>query len=116
MPITSQQKLVVLKVLHTLIWLFFNVVIFYLLYAVIANRINHWVWICLGLILLEGLVLLLFGQLCPVTIWARKYSQSQRANFDIYLPHWLALYNQRIYTGIVLLAVVILIYRLLGSR
>ncbi|MCB0542668.1 MAG: hypothetical protein R2791_05540 [Saprospiraceae bacterium] len=105
-------NLTLIKIIHTVIWLFYNVVIFYLLYAVIANKIDVWVWICLGLIALEGLILLVFKNICPVTIWARKYSDSERDNFDIYLPNWLAKYNKAIYTAIVLIAVVILCYRL----
>ncbi len=104
--------LVLIKVVHTLIWVFFNVVIFYLLYAVLTNRINRWVWICLGLIALEGLVLLAFRNMCPITVVARRYSASTRDNFDIYLPNWLARYNKQIYTSIVLLSVLILLYRL----
>ncbi|WP_194974699.1 hypothetical protein [Aquiflexum lacus] len=108
----SASKLVWIKILHTVIWLFFNVVIFYLLYAVIVNKIDKWVWICLGLIVLEGLVLLLFKSICPVTLIARKYSDSQAHNFDIYLPNWLAKNNKMIYTTIVIIAVLILIYQL----
>lgn len=111
-PLSNEQKLVLVKMLHTLIWVFFNVVIFYLLYAVIVNRIDKWVWICLGLILLEGFILLIFKNICPVTVIARKYSSSTRDNFDIYLPNWLARYNKQIYTTIVLISVLILLYRL----
>jgi len=109
---TDNLKLILVKTLHTAIWVFFNVVIFYLLYAVIINKIDIWVWICLALILLEGIVLVVFKSICPVTLIARKYSDSQKENFDIYLPNWLAKYNKLIYTTIVLIAVVILIYRL----
>ena len=112
--ITSLSPLIRIRILHTAIWIFFNVVIFYLLYAVIADKIDKWVWICLGFIVLEGMVLAVFKKICPVTIMARKYSDSQEPNFDIYLPKWLAKYNKEIYTAIVLLAVVILIFRLLG--
>jgi spore maturation protein SpmA len=87
-------------------------VISYLLYAVISNKIDKWVWICLGLILLEGLVLLIFKMICPITVVARKYSNSSKDNFDIYLPNWLASYTKAIYTTIVLICVLILIYRL----
>jgi hypothetical protein len=113
--LTNDQKLLFIKVLHTLIWVFFNVVIFYLLYAVVTNRIDKWVWICLGLIVLEGLVLLLFKKMCPITVVARKYSDSKQDNFDIFLPNWLARYNKEIYTSIVLVSVIILIYRLLAD-
>jgi hypothetical protein len=108
------QKLFLVKLLHTLIWIFFNVVIFYLLYAVIVNRIDEWVWICLGAILVEGLVLLLFKTVCPVTLVARKYSDSKAENFDIFLPLWLAKYNKEIYTAIVFIALIILVYRMVA--
>jgi len=109
---TDNSKLILVKLLHTVIWVFFNIVIFYLLYAVIANKIDLWVWVCLGLIGLEVIILLAFRSVCPVTLIAEKYSDSERANFDIYLPHWLAKYNKRIYSVIVLIALVILVYRL----
>ena len=34
-------KLILIKSIHTTIWLFMNVVIFYLLYAVIINKIDN---------------------------------------------------------------------------
>jgi hypothetical protein len=106
-------KLRFIKLLHTLIWVFFNVVIFYIIYAVITNRIDWWLWVCYGLIILEGIVLILFKLFCPLTVWARKYSNSTRHNFDIYLPEWLAKYNKLIYTSIIGVSIVILIFRLL---
>lgn len=109
---TENLKLIAVKIIHTLIWVFFNVVIFYLLYAVIANKIDKWIWICIGLIALEGIILLVFKRICPVTLIARKYSDSTKDNFDIYLPNWLAKYNKTIYTTIVMIAIAILIYRL----
>ncbi len=108
----TEVKLNIVKTIHTAIWLFFNVVIFYLGYAVISNKIDKWVWICLSLIILEGVVLLLFKKMCPVTLIARKYSTSARDNFDIFLPNWLAKHNKLIYTSIVILIVIILVYRL----
>ena len=111
----DNDKLLLIKWLHTVIWLFFNVVIFYLLYAVIADRIDIWVWICIGLVVLEGLVLLAFKLFCPLTVMARKYSDSTKDNFDIFLPNWLAKYNKLIYTSIFGMAIVILIYRLVSA-
>ena len=109
---TENVKLQLIKAIHTIIWVFFNVVIFYLLYAVVVDKIDKWVWICLGLILLEGIILIVFKKMCPITLIERKFSNSQQDNFDIYLPNWLAKYNKEIYSIIVLIAIVILIYRL----
>lgn len=54
------NKLSIIKIIHTVIWLFMNLVIFYLLCAVIKNNIDKWVWFCITVVLLEGLVLLIF--------------------------------------------------------
>ncbi len=108
----KETKLILVKLLHTLVWLFFNVVIFYMLYAVISNKIDIWLWIGYGLVLLEGLVLLLFRFFCPLTLIARKYSDSTKDNFDIYLPNWLAKYTKLIYTSIMVLITIITAYRL----
>ena len=107
------SKLILIKIIHSLVWIFFNVVIFYLLFAVIAGPVNEWVWIGLGLFFLEGMVLFFFKMKCPLTLIARRYSNSARENFDIYLPNWLAKYNNIIYTSILAIIIVILVYRLI---
>jgi len=107
-----KSRLFFIKLLHTLIWVFYNVVIFYLLYAVWANKIDRWVWICITLVLAEGLILLIFKRICPITLVARKYSNSRKDNFDIFLPNWLAKYNKLIYTSIFVIALLVLAYQL----
>ncbi len=105
---TNVSKLNIIKLVHSIIWIFFNGVIFYLYYAVLSNKINKWVWICIGLILLEGIVLLLFKKRCPLTLVARNYSDSDKDNFDIFLPEWLARYNKLIYTSLFVIVLIIL--------
>ena len=79
-------KLFVIKLLHSIIWIFFVTVIFYILYSGIANEISTLTWIAIGLVIGEGIILLIFKMFCPLTIIARKYSDSDSANFDIFLP------------------------------
>jgi len=112
----ANDKLLAVKIVHTLIWIFYNIVIFYLLYAVIVNKIDYWVWLCVGMVLLEGIVLLLFNWFCPLTVVARKYSDSTKSNFDIFLPNWLAKNNKLIYTSLFGIAIIILIYRMASSQ
>jgi hypothetical protein len=109
------SKLTVIKIAHTLVWFFFNVVLFYLFYAVFINKIDKFVWIGIGLILMEGLVLLYFRLTCPLTIMARKYSDSPKDNFDIFLPNWLAKHNKLIYTTLFIIILCILMYRMLSD-
>ena len=93
-------KLNLIRIVHTVIWIFFNVILFYLAWAVISGVIDQRVWIGIGLIVLEGLVLLIFKNHCPLTLVARRYSASEKSNFDIILPEWLARNNKLIYTSL----------------
>jgi len=112
----NQTKLTLVKITHTLVWIWFNVVIFYMLYAVVLNKIDWRVWMGYGLVLAEGVVLAAFNYVCPLTIIAHKYSDSTRDNFDIYLPNWLARNNKLIYTVILIVIAIITIYRLLDKK
>ena len=109
----AKTKLQLIKSLHTVVWAFFVVVIGYVLYCGIANKLSGYTWLASGLVVGEGIVLLLFKQHCPLTLLARRYSDSQRDNFDIFLPNWLARYNQRLFTSIYVGALLLLAYRLI---
>lgn len=104
-----------IKTVHTIIWLFFNIVFFYMVYAVIVNKIDKYVWIGMSLFALEIIVLLVFKSKCPLTIIARRYSNSPKDNFDIYLPNWLAKNNKEIYSVFLVLFLGGLVYRVYGS-
>jgi hypothetical protein len=111
----SSKKLLTVKIVHTLIWLFFVTAIFYILYSVITNKITITTWIAIVLIVVEGAVLVLFKMFCPLTLIARKYSDSEKDNFDIFLPNWLARHNKIIFTTIYLVGVIIVLIRVIGS-
>jgi hypothetical protein len=84
-------------------------------YEVIANKIGYFFYLGIGLILFEFLVLLFFKMVSPLTIMARKYSNSNKENFDIYLPNWLAKYNKQIYTTFFVVIIIGMIYRILNK-
>lgn len=109
----STIKLFWVKLIHTVIWAFFVTVIFYVLYCGLANQLTTYTWIAIGLVVVEGLVLLVFGGRCPLTILARNYADSDRDNFDIFLPIWLARYNKLIFTSLYVIGLMLVGYRLL---
>ena len=104
-------KLLIIKWVHTGIWLFFVVIIFYILYSGIINDINIYTWIAIAIVLMEGIVLLIYKMFCPLTILARKYSDSSKDNFDIFLPNWLARHNKAIFTTIFVIGVILILVR-----
>lgn len=113
---SSANKLFWIKLLHTLVWLFYNIVIAYLFFeVVIVGKIDKWVWISIGLFGAEAIILLMYNMMCPLTIWARQYSSSSKHNFDIFLPEWLAKNNKLIYTIFLGIILIILIYRLISN-
>jgi hypothetical protein len=110
----SADKLFAIKLLHTLIWALFVAVIFYVLYSGITGSITLFTWIGIALVIGEGLTLLIFNMFCPLTLIARKYSASEKDNFDIFLPNWLARYNKVIFTTIFVVAVALVLYQSLA--
>lgn len=110
------NKLIVLKTAHTLIWTFMVATIFYVLYSGIYNDVTIFTWIAVGIVILEGVVLLAFKMSCPLTIMARKYSDSTKDNFDIYLPNWIARYNKQIFTTIFVLGLVTVLFRIIYAK
>lgn len=105
---TSKQKLVSIKLVHTLIWIFFNAVLVYLYYAVLTRTVGFWFWMGIAVIAAECIVLMALNWTCPLTFLARRFSDSDKENFDIYLPLWLAKYNKQIYS--VIFAFLVLLY------
>ena len=109
----KETKLLIVRLIHSVIWVFFVGVIFYILYSGIADRITTYTWIGIGLVIGEGLTLLAFRMTCPLTIIARNYSDSGKNNFDIFLPDWLAKHNKLIFAFIFIAGLMIIAFRLL---
>ena len=109
----SAAKLWLIKALHTVVWAFFVAAILVVLFSGITDNLTSYTWIASGSVVVEGLILLAFNRHCPLTLLARKYSSSTKANFDIFLPEWLARYNQLIFSVLYVIGLVLVGYRLL---
>lgn len=109
------KQLVAIKLIHTIVWLILASATFYILYSGLFNRITIYTWIAIGMIVCEGAVLLIFKWACPLTGIARKYSDSTRDNFDIYLPNWLAKHNKAIFTTIFIAGLALVLIRVLHA-
>ena len=88
--------LVALKLLHTVIWIFFAGCIVAIPFAGTFHQFR-WVAILTGLVLVECAVLLVNRGRCPLTDMSARYTQERADNFDIYLPVWLARHNKTIF-------------------
>jgi hypothetical protein len=68
-------------------------------------------WIPSSLVILEIIVIVSNKWKCPVTNIAEKYTDERQSNFDIYLPEWLAKYNVKIFSGIIVLEIIIVLIK-----
>lgn len=85
-----------IKLLHTAVWIFFVACIALIPVAAVRQRFD----VAAGaaaLVLLECAVLAYNRWSCPLTAVAARYTDARDANFDIYLPRWLARYNKEIF-------------------
>lgn len=103
-------RLRVVKLVHTAVWAFFAGCVVGIPFAVSARRFDLAV-VLMGLVALEGLVLLTNGGRCPLTAIAARYTDDRQDNFDIYLPLWLARYNKQIFGLLYLAGVVFTLVR-----
>ena len=89
-------RLVQIKLLHTAIWFFFASCIVAIPFV---GALHHYVWaaVLIGFVLVECGVLAANRGHCPLTGLAARHTEQRTANFDIYLPLWLAQYNKAIF-------------------
>jgi hypothetical protein len=89
-------RLVQIKLLHTAIWFFFATCIVAIPF--VGGRGEYvWAAVLVGLVLVECGVLAANRGRCPLTDLAASHTEQRKANFDIYLPLWLARSNKTIF-------------------
>ena len=92
----DDRQLRYVKLVHTVVWAFFAGCIF-------AIPVLGWIGqlglagVLCGIVFLEVLVLMFNDWSCPLTPIAANYTEDRRANFDIFLPEWIARYNKEIF-------------------
>lgn len=91
-----KRTLVIIKLAHTLIWAFFASCI---VAIPVASAFGNFrlAAVLAGIVAVEVLVLALNAWRCPLTAMAARHTAARQANFDIYLPQWLAKYNKEIF-------------------
>jgi hypothetical protein len=93
---SSGSVLRLIKVAHTMVWLLFAGAI--LAIPIAASVAQFRLVVALGgLVMVEVMILALNGMRCPLTGLAARYTPERRANFDIYLPLWLATWNKQLF-------------------
>ena len=85
----AARALTAVRAVHTALWLFFASSIIGVLIAIPLGALQAALWMSL-FVWAELAVLLLNRMRCPLTIAAARYTDDRSANFDIWLPAWVA--------------------------
>jgi hypothetical protein len=104
-----------IKLLHTLIWAILAGSILTLPVAALLQRFRLAAALT-ALILLECAILALNQGRCPLTDIAARFTRERAANFDIFLPVWLAHYNKAIFGALFVFAESIVLWCWLAAR
>ncbi|MEQ8762969.1 MAG: hypothetical protein RL885_03510 [Planctomycetota bacterium] len=83
-------SLFAIKLVHTIVFWLLSACVAYSLFSGFRGPITTWTWIAVGLLLLESLMLAIFGGRCPLTILAERQGAQRGSVADIFLPEWLA--------------------------
>ncbi len=92
----AARRLRAVRLLHTAVWAVFAGCVVAIPYLTWQGRLGA-AAVLATIVLAEVVVLWLNRWRCPLTAVASRYTDDRRANFDIYLPEWLARHNQRIF-------------------
>jgi len=107
--------LIFIKIVHTAIWTVMAVAIVAIPIAALRAQFRIAGWLT-ALILAECIILVFNRGHCPLTDIAARFTTERAANFDIYLPHWLAEHNKTIFGGLFVAGEMVWLWRWLEQR
>jgi hypothetical protein len=111
----KETKLISIKILHSAVWFLMASATFYILYSGIMRTTSIWLWIAIGMLGLETIVLWANRWICPMTPMAMKYTSDRQANFDIYLPLTIAKYNKQIFGTLFVIGLVMVLINFIAD-
>jgi hypothetical protein len=104
-PLTIESTLNAIKTVHTVVWAAFaSCILAIWLFAWQAEF--YYATLSIGIVCVEVLVLILNHWRRTLTSVAARYTGDRRANFDIYLPEWLARHNKLIFGTLYVAAII----------
>lgn len=83
---------------------------FYVSYFVIIMKYNILFFICLGILILEIIIMMYNRFICPFQKLAGRYTDNREVGFDIFLPKIIARNNTLIFTILLITTIIIFIF------
>jgi hypothetical protein len=109
--LTGEQRLVVVRGVHTAIYAVMAVAVLALLYAGLSGAKGAWLWPAVALVLVESAVFVAGGLRCPFTALAAMYTSEGRTVSDTFFPERITRYTLTVFGPLVLLGLALLAAR-----
>ena len=106
----EEKVLTLIKLAHTAIWAVMAAAIVAIPVAAMLGRFRLAAWLT-ALVVAECIVLALNHGRCPLTDIAAGFTVDRDANFDIYLPRWIAQHNKAIFGSLFVVGELVLLWR-----
>lgn len=109
---TDAQRLALVRGVHTAIYVVMAGSVFAVLYAGVFGAHGHWLWVAVGLVIIETLVFVASGMKCPLTAIATKYGAKPGA--DTFMPERFTRHTLTIFGPLIVIGLALVIARQLG--
>jgi len=110
------MTILIIKIIHSAIFLILSVCVLFLVYCAIFNRRNKWTLIAFVLVAIEGIVVMVSGWQCPLAELAKSLGAENGSVTQIFLPPFLAGRVFQICTPLASFAIILLGVRILLDR
>lgn len=110
---TDDQRLTLVRAVHTAIYVVMAGAAFVLLYAGLTGAHGRWLWVAGVLMSVECVVFVASGMRCPLTAVAVKNGAERRGVSDTFFPERMTRHTFRVFAPIIGLASVLLAARAL---
>ena len=111
---TEDQRLGLVRGLHTVIYVVMAGSVFVLLYAGISGARGPWLWWALGLISVEIVVFVGNGMKCPMTAMVTRLGKAGSGISDTFFSERITRHTLRVFGPLIVLAFILLALRGLG--
>ncbi|MEE8419104.1 MAG: hypothetical protein V3S02_03220 [Dehalococcoidales bacterium] len=107
------NKVFLIKLVHSLIFFLMMASLLYILYSVITATFNLLLLFALAALFIEGITLILNNWRCPMAGLAERYGSESGTVTDIFLPSIIARNSFRIFSVVFALELILLAIRYL---
>ncbi len=115
MRLSDAQMLFAIRLAHTVIYVVNGAACFVLLYAAITWQAGTWLWVALGLVAFEAVIMVTYRFRCPISPYAERYgAKPDGFIYDVFIPTVFSRYTFEFFSAVVLLAGAIAALRWVG--